>query len=144
MEHPDTFGKTLHSRRTAIKVMAIAAAGAMVAPAARAAPVNRIVHVEDLSLKNILQGWGVPHKDRSVVGTPIIIGGKQFKRGIGTHAESVFRIALHQQAEKFTAMVGLDASADNLGSVTFEVLADNKVIAQTPLMKGGQNKAAHN
>ncbi|NNM85417.1 MAG: alpha-galactosidase [Phycisphaerales bacterium] len=137
MKHHDTLAKNPQSRRTVVKVMAVAAAGAMGASAARAAPATRMVRVEDLSLKNILQGWGVPHKNRSVDNTPIIIAGRHFKRGIGTHAQSVFRIALHQQAEKFTAMVGLDATADNHGAVIFEVLADNKVVAQSPLMKGG-------
>ncbi len=136
MKHHDTLGKNLPSRRTAMKLMAVAAAGAMGASVVQAAPVNRIVRVEDLSLKNILQGWGVPHKNQSVVGTPLIIGGKTFKRGIGTHAQSVFRIALHRQAEKFTAMVGLDATADGHGAVTFEVMADDKVVAKTPLMTG--------
>ena len=137
MKSHKTIGQNKPSRRTVVKVMAIAAAGAMGVSAVKAARVDRIVHVEDLSLKNILQGWGVPHKDSSVVGTPLIIGGKQFKRGIGTHAQSVFRIALHQQAVKFTAIVGLDATAGKHGAVIFEVLADNKVVAKTPLMKGG-------
>lgn len=140
INHDETLGYDQQSRRTVVKVLTVAAAGAL---GISAQPVaadsgSRMVHVEDLSLKNILQGWGAPHKDRSVVNTPLTIDGKHFQRGIGTHAESVFRIALHQQAEKFSAMVGLDDTAGKEGMVTFEVLVDNKVAARTPLMKGGQ------
>jgi hypothetical protein len=65
--------------------------------------------------------------DRGISGTPIIIGGKRFARGVGTHAESKLRVDLGGKATRFFAQVGVDDSAGGRGSVEFIVSGDGKV-----------------
>ena len=50
------------------------------------------VWLDDLNLAVATQGWGDPHKNQSVEGHALTIGGKQFERGLGTHAESTLNI----------------------------------------------------
>ena len=45
-------------------------------------------------------------RQQSVDGHPILLDGKRFEHGVGTHANSTFRIALGGKGERFTAMVG--------------------------------------
>ena len=56
-------------------------------------------------------GWSIPKADLGVAGTPINIGGKQFPRGVGTHAESKLRVDLGGRATRFFAQVGVDDGA---------------------------------
>ncbi len=66
------------------------------------------VWLDDLNLAVATQGWGDPHKNQSVEGNPLTIGGKKFDRGFGTHAESMLHIKLDGGATKFSASVGVD------------------------------------
>jgi len=47
-------------------------------------------------------------KNKSVDRNPLRLGGQTFKYGVGTHAESTLEIDLKGQAERFTAVVGVD------------------------------------
>ena len=66
------------------------------------------VWLDDLNLGAATQGWGEPHKNQSVDGHPLTIGGQTFERGFGTHAESILSINLNGGAQKFSASVGVD------------------------------------
>ncbi len=128
-------------RRDVIKFAASAAAtaaGTVLATAnVRAAKAGRIIHVEDLDISMMLQGWGNPTKNKSVSGNALSVGGKTYQRGIGTYAESIFRINLKKAAATFTAAVGLDDDYSKQGAVIFEVLVDGKTKARTPVMRLG-------
>ena len=52
------------------------------------------VWLSSLDLSPIVQGWGQPQADKAVTGKPLSIGGKQFERGLGTHAVSLVRLLL--------------------------------------------------
>ena len=52
------------------------------------------VWLDSLNLSVTEQGWGTPHKDQSVDGKVLSIGGKQYARGLGTHAESMLNVKL--------------------------------------------------
>ncbi|HEY5480348.1 MAG TPA: NPCBM/NEW2 domain-containing protein, partial [Verrucomicrobiae bacterium] len=77
--------------------------------------------LDTLQLQYIEQGWGEPHANQSVDGHPMMLEGKRFEHGIGTHANSIFRIALGGKAERSTATVGVDDEVGQKGSVVFKV-----------------------
>lgn len=93
--------------------------------------------LETLDLHSIEQGWGEPHANKSVDGHPLFIDGKRFEHGLGTHAVSLFRIALGGTAESFSSIVGVDDEVGQQGSVNFKVFGDGKLLWQSGLMRGG-------
>ena len=98
------------------------------------------VWLDDLDLSKTVQGWGQAQKNQSVDHHPLIIGGKHFDRGLGTHAESALYIDLKGGAQRFTASVGVDDDVNgNLeSSVQFSVRGDGKVLWKGDVMKAGQ------
>ncbi|HXC99010.1 MAG TPA: NPCBM/NEW2 domain-containing protein [Verrucomicrobiae bacterium] len=93
-------------------------------------------YVADLDLR-VSQGWGDPHRDLSVDGNPLVIGGHKYEHGLGTHAISIMRIGLDGKAESFTADVGVDGSESADGTVTFTVIGDGKKLFESGIMHGG-------
>ena len=83
-------------------------------------------------------GWSDAKADLGVVGKPIHIGGKQFARGVGTHADSKMRVDVAGNATRFIAEVGVDDSAGAKGSVEFIVLGDGKILWRSGVVVGGQ------
>jgi alpha-galactosidase len=94
--------------------------------------------LEDLDLSSITQGYGEPHRDRSVGDNALKIAGTTYAKGLGTHAvgEAVYR--LDGNATSFSALVGVDDETDGKGSVKFLVYVDGKLAASSPVMKSGQ------
>jgi hypothetical protein len=85
------------------------------------------VYLSDLPLGHIVQGFGSPGKDVSVVGEKIVIGGRVFSKGIGTHANSVMHVNLHGQAKTFSCYVGVnDTGGNEEGTVDFVVRTPDK------------------
>jgi alpha-galactosidase len=94
--------------------------------------------LETLQLQHIEQGWGQPHANQSVDAHPLTVKGKRFEHGVGTHANSVFRIALGGKGERFTATVGVDDEVGQKGSVVFKVLGDGKTLWESGVLRGGE------
>src|SRR5882724_7929615 len=67
------------------------------------------IWLDDLELGATSQGWGEPHKNQSVDGHGLNIGGSSFARGLGTHAESILYINLNNAAQTFSASFGLNS-----------------------------------
>lgn len=93
--------------------------------------------VENLNIELTQQGWGTPHRNLSVEGHPLKVGGKGFERGIGTHAESVLAIDLGMPVQAFISQIGVDDEAGKRGSVTFQLWGDGKLLAESSVMHGG-------
>jgi alpha-galactosidase len=94
------------------------------------------VWLSSLDLTRMTTGWSVPKADLGVAGSPLSIGGKQFPRGVGTHAESKLRVDLGGKATRFFAQVGVDDGAGGQGSVEFIVSGDGKVLWRSGLLEG--------
>ena len=92
---------------------------------------------ETLNLSPIVQGYGTPNAGKSVDGNPLTLGGVVYPHGIGTHAESLFILALHGGATRFAAMVGVDDDVKQSGSVVFSIIVDGRQAAQTAVLHGG-------
>jgi alpha-galactosidase len=93
--------------------------------------------LDTLEFQSIEQGWGEPHANRSADGHPLFLDGKRFEHGLGTHANSIFRIALGGKAERLIATVGVDDEVGKQGSVVFKVTGDGKTLWESGVLRGG-------
>ena len=90
-----------------------------------------------MNLASASQGWGEPHKNQSVEGHPLTIGGKKFDRGFGTHADSALKINLGGEVQNFSASVGVDdeVNTNPAASVEFIVRGDGKVLWRSGVIR---------
>ena len=96
------------------------------------------VWVADLGLGTMSQGYGSPQRNKTVVKHPLNLAGQTFEHGVGTHAESIFGLNLQGEADRFTAVVGVDDEVKGtVGSVEFKVTADGKEVFKSGLKKAG-------
>jgi len=75
----------------------------------------------------------------SCLETPLQIGQRKFKRGLGTHANSEIILHLPPDAREFRAVVGIDNNPDTegvRGSVQFSVEIAGKSVFRTPVLRG--------
>jgi alpha-galactosidase len=93
--------------------------------------------VSSLDLQAVEQEWGEAHRDKSVDGNALSVGGFKFEHGVGTHANSSMHIILDGKAERFSATVGVDGEVGQKGSVTFQVVGDGKTLWESGVMRGG-------
>jgi len=93
----------------------------------------------DILVNSVTIGWGTPQLNRSVLGTPLSIGGQEYQTGFGTCAISRIEISFPAKYKAFTGSCGIDdvfQDRGSLGSVVFKVLHGEKVLFESPLMKG--------
>lgn len=96
------------------------------------------VWIEEIGVEHVSQRRGQPRAARSIRDQPIQIGGVVYPHGIGTRSISEFVIDLRGNAERFDTMVGFDdAVRGGGGTVTFEVWADDRLAAESGLMRAG-------
>ncbi len=91
------------------------------------------------SLKPIVAtvGWGGEVKyNRSIENKPLGLCGKIYSTGMGVSANSDLVYDLRPEYKAFVACVGLDDEMNwyALGSVIFRVYADDKLLAESPLL----------
>ncbi|MCX4904826.1 glycoside hydrolase family 97 catalytic domain-containing protein [Streptomyces sp. NBC_00878] len=97
-------------------------------------------YVSDLPFVQQSNGWGPVERDRSngetggTDGGPLRIRGKEYDKGLGTHAASEVTVDTGGAYTRFTASVGIDDEASGTGSVAFEVLGDGEVLARTGVL----------
>lgn len=78
----------------------------------------------------------------SVGGKPLSIGEQQYQTGIGTHSVSRIAISFPAKYKTFTGSCGVDDEVADHGSVVFKVMDGQKVLFESPLMKGGMKAVA--
>jgi alpha-galactosidase len=69
---------------------------------------NGELKLTDLKWKSANAGWGHPAVGKSVSGKQLMVNGKMYENGIGTHSVSVIEYELPDGYTKFTARGGLD------------------------------------
>ncbi|NLH15040.1 MAG: hypothetical protein GX455_00530 [Phycisphaerae bacterium] len=87
------------------------------------------------------QDHSVLRYGQSCIETPIRIGQQDFKRGLGTHANSEIVLHLPPKPAAFKAFVGIDNNFDTggqRGSVQFSVEIGGKEVYRTATVNGGQ------
>src|SRR4030095_14846912 len=106
--------------------------------AAHAAAPAGTMWVEEIGLERLSQRRGTPRVGRTIRDQPIRLGGVEYPHGIGTRSISEFVIDLKRNASRFTPTVGIDDEIrGNVGSVVFEVWADDTRVASSGLMRPG-------
>jgi alpha-galactosidase len=94
--------------------------------------------LEEIGVEHVSQRRGTPRAGRSIRDKPIMLGGVEYPRGIGTRSISELVIDLEGNAARFVSMVGIDDEVrGGVGSVTFEVWADDTRVAASGLMRAG-------
>ena len=97
------------------------------------------IWLDDLDLSLTTRDWGDPHKDQSVDGQGLRIGGKAFEHGLGTHASSTLFVNLKGAAKAFSASVGVDGGVNSpQASVEFFVIGDGKTLWKSGVMRAGE------
>ncbi|MEC5147156.1 NPCBM/NEW2 domain-containing protein [Chitinophaga sp. 212800010-3] len=101
-------------------------------------PATHVVWLDQLDLSNVDQSAGKAMANQSMWRTPLLIAGERFDRGVGTHAESVFRIALDGKTISFKARAGLDDSPPEYeakqASAEFIVIGDGRILWRSGIM----------
>jgi hypothetical protein len=80
-------------------------------------------------------------KDRSARGTPIILGGVEYRKGLGVRAHSALTYPLGGAFARFQSRFGLDAVSRGLAAVRAEVWVDGKRAFET-VLKGNDAPVA--
>jgi hypothetical protein len=95
------------------------------------------VPISDLAPSFASQGWGALGTDRSVMGRPLVIAGRRFARGLGTHAASEVAYDLEGPYTAFEAWVGVDDEMLRYpqASVVFRVLGDGRTLFSSGIMR---------
>ncbi len=100
----------------------------------RPAEIERIdgLFLDTLDPVSATQGWGELQRNKTILGDPMRIGGRNFVRGLGTHAPSRIAYDLHKEYRRFQAWAG--ASAESSATITFEVWIDGGKMWESRLM----------
>jgi len=78
-------------------------------------------------------------RDTNVLGEPMRMAGREYRKGLGVHSYSLLEYALDGEFSRFLAWIGLDESArptdpgtvdTDVGSVVFRVLLDGKPLLE--------------
>src|SRR5215204_5141800 len=94
--------------------------------------------VEEIGVERLSQRRGTPRIGHTIRDKPILLGGVEYPHGIGTRSISEFVIDLKGNAARFVSMVGIDDEIrGDVGSVTFEVWADDARVAASGVMRVG-------
>lgn len=100
-----------------------------------------------VELKLRRQDHNVLRFGESILQTPLRIGQRSFKRGLGTHANSEIVVGVPSGARFFKAFVGLDNN-DNTragrGSVEFIIEINGKAVFHSPTLRCGDDAAVVN
>jgi alpha-galactosidase len=96
------------------------------------------IRLDQLDVQNTQQDWGDPHRNQSVDGNALKIGGTTFEHGLGTHAASTLCLSVNG-ATQFSASVGLDSEEDKReAGIEFFVVGNGKTMWQSGVMKAGE------
>ena len=98
---------------------------------------ERTVWLDELDISLIQQGWGTPKAGKAVNDKPMMLGGKTFEHGVGTHAEGVMYVALDGQAKRFQAMVGINDKAGGPGSASIKIYSDSTLLFESSVFRVG-------
>ena len=74
------------------------------------------ISLADIPFSKGEAGWNKVHYNENLFGKPLKVDGKQYDKGIGTHANSVIVFDLPEEAVRFTALAGIDDEAISEGS----------------------------
>lgn len=83
-------------------------------------------------------GWGQLGVNKSIKGNTLVIGGKAYGSGLGTHAPARVSIRFPATFKTLTGFCGLDDEDGPGGSVVFVILDKDKELFKSTLVRGGE------
>ncbi|WP_261301617.1 NPCBM/NEW2 domain-containing protein [Paenibacillus andongensis] len=92
------------------------------------------VYMSDLTWVSATAGSGTVQKDKSVDGHAIILNGKTYTKGLGTHATSSITYNLNGQYTWFQSFIGVDDEVNSSATVVYQVWADGNKIYDSQTM----------
>jgi hypothetical protein len=103
---------------------------------------GKLVYLSDLKPSEVkqvafLDGRFPFQVDKAVSGRPMRMGGRGFRRGLGVHSRCDLTYTLDGNYAVFAATLGIDDAVGGQGSVVFRVYGDEKLLYETPVMRGG-------
>ena len=99
------------------------------------------VSLSDLDISKTKQGWREPARDFNLFGKRLSVAGKTYQTGLATHANSTLYVRLNG-ATRFQALAGVDDTRDQPGKLRFQVIADGRIVWQSPLLGKGDAPVA--
>jgi hypothetical protein len=75
--------------------------------------------------------------DRSVTGTPLRAGGREYAKGLGMHSTARLTYLLAEPYRSFQAELAIDQQTAGGGSVRFRVFVDGREKFASPTLRGG-------
>lgn len=97
------------------------------------------VYLSDIRPESSTQGFGALAFDKAIQGGKINIAGREFAKGLGTHAHSEIVYRLCASYNRFSAWVGIDQYANSVSTASsciFQVWGDGKLLFSTQTMRG--------
>ena len=96
-----------------------------------------VTWLDETDVTRMKSGWGDVKPNKSIGGNALRLGGREFKRGAGTHSPSVYKVATGGNAMRFEATVGIDDEiSEDRASVVFKVWADGRLAAEVAAKRG--------
>lgn len=99
------------------------------------------IYLDELGTQTLLQDWGAPQANHSVLGTGLQVDGVKYARGIGTHSISRFLLRLDGKATLFSGLAGADDHNDFGGNMEFRLYADKRLIWSSGILHKGMPAA---
>lgn len=84
-----------------------------------------------------IQDWGKPEVNRSVLGTPLTVGGKVYERGIGAHSICRMFFDLGADAVSVSGSVGGDDNNPFRTAFQFKIVGDRKELWRSGVLRKG-------
>jgi hypothetical protein len=81
-----------------------------------------------------MDGGANPSVNKGIMGGDLVINGRVYRKGIGTHAPSEIVFDLGKKVRRFSCRVGANETGRDLERIYFRVLADGKKLFQSPTM----------
>jgi hypothetical protein len=97
--------------------------------------------LDDILVTSFTQAYATPRLNANISEDALSVGGRRYQTGFGTHAISRIEISFPARYKTFTGSCGVDDEVQTRGSVVFKILNGEKVLFESPLMKGGMKAA---
>jgi len=98
---------------------------------------DKAYSLDEANPERITSGWRTTQMNKSIGANKLSVGGLTFEKGIGTHANSAFKIMLDGTASILKGRVGVDDETGNRGSVEFKIEGDGKLLWKSGVLRGG-------
>jgi hypothetical protein len=94
--------------------------------------------ISELAPEELQQDWGQPQIGVSATGQPLIHSGIEYPTAFGMHSNSIASYPVYKQYSRITGDAGLpDYLKDSEASVIFQIIGDEKVLWESPVIKPG-------